>query len=121
MRKTALLAGLAAIVATIGVAAPAAARPAPPPPPFNPNLLLPGSNGAAEPSIRTNSAGESFVIGPTGLQCNAMKINHAGSVATFIGAPDHNVGGGDCDWAVGPKETATLPTFPTPTADDLAF
>ena len=45
-----------------------------------------------------------------------MKVNHAGSVATFIGAPDHNVGGGDCDWAIGPKETSTLPTFPTPTA-----
>ena len=121
MRKIALLAGLAAIVATIGVAAPAAARPAPPPPPFNPNLLLPGSTGAAEPSIRANSLGESFVIGPTGLQCNAMRVNHAGSAAKFIGAPDHNAGGGDCDWAVGPRETGALPGFPTPTADDLAF
>jgi hypothetical protein len=31
------------------------------------------------------------------------------------------VGGGDCDWAIGPKETAALPGFPAPTADDLAF
>src|SRR3979411_1933952 len=94
---------------------------APPAATFNTNLLLPGSNGAAEPSIRTNSKGESFVIGPTGSQCQAMRVNNAGSAAKFSGAPDHNAGGGDCDWAVGPKETATLPTFATPTADNLAF
>src|SRR5438270_6046784 len=91
------------------------------PPMFNPNLLLPGSASAAEPSIRTNSAGESFVIGPTGSQCNAMRVVHNGSSAKFIGAPDHNAGGGDCDWSIGPKETGTLPGFPTPTVDDLAF
>jgi hypothetical protein len=94
---------------------------APPGSTFNPNLLLPGSNGAAEPSIRTNSKGESFVIGPTGGQCFAMRVNHAGSAAKFIGAPDHNAGGGDCDWSIGPQETAALPSFPVPTADDLAF
>ncbi len=119
--RVAIAAAIAAVAASIGVAAGPTSAAAPPASTFNPNLLLPGSNGAAEPSIRTNSAGESFVIGPTGLQCNAMKVNHAGSTATFIGAPDHNVGGGDCDWAIGPKETATLPTFPAPTADDLAF
>ncbi len=120
-RWLATIAATAAVVASLSLGAAPSSAAAPPASTFNPNLRLPGSNGAAEPSIRTNSAGESFVIGPTGLQCNAMKVNHAGSVATFIGAPDHNVGGGDCDWAIGPKETATLPTFPTPTADDLAF
>ena len=119
--RVAIAAAIAAVAASIGVAAGPTSAAAPPASTFNPNLLLPGSNGAAEPSIRTNSAGESFVIGPTGLQCNAMRVNHSGSTAAFIGAPDHNVGGGDCDWATGPKETATLPTFPAPTADDLAF
>src|SRR5882762_94816 len=121
MRRSAILVGLAAIAASIGLAVMPAPAAAPPASTFNPNLLLPGSSGAAEPSIRTNSLGESFVIGPTGLQCNAMRVNHAGSTARFIGAPDHNAGGGDCDWAIGPQETATLPTFPTPTADNLAF
>ena len=110
-----LLTAFAVTVAPVGAAKPS------PPPPFNPNLLLPGSAGAAEPSIRTNSAGESFVIGPTSLQCNAMRVSHDGSTAKFIGAPDHNAGGGDCDWAVGPKETGVLPGFPAPVADDLAF
>jgi len=50
-----------------------------------------------------------------------MRVNHVGSTARFIGAPDHNAGGGDCDLAIGPKETATLPSLPTPTADNLAF
>ena len=120
MRELAIASAVAAAAASIIVVAPTAAAP-PPASTFNPNLLLPGSGGAAEPSIRTNSLGESFVIGPTGLQCNAMRVNHVGSTARFIGAPDHNAGGGDCDWAIGPKETATLPSFPTPTADNLAF
>ena len=88
---------------------------------FNPNLLLPGSSGAGEPSIRTDRFGRSFVIGPTGAQCQAMRVSHDGSSAKFLGAPDHNAGGGDCDWAIGPQETATLPTFPTPADSDLAF
>ena len=104
---------------TIGQAPVSAAKA--PAPMFNPNLLLPGSASAAEPSIRTNSSGESFVIGPTGAQCKAMRVVHNGSSAKFIGAPDHNAGGGDCDWSIGPKETSTLPGFPAPTADDLAF
>src|ERR1700724_3080669 len=72
---------------------------------FNPNLLLPGSNNAAEPSIKTDRFGRSFVIGPTGSQCKAMRVSHDGSSATFLGAPDHTLGGGDCDWAIGPQET----------------
>ena len=117
-------AGLAAGALAIAAVASGLIQLSAAPPPaatFNPNLLLPGSNGAAEPSIRTNSAGESFVIGPTGSQCVAMRVNHAGSSAKFIGAPDHNVGGGDCDWSIGPKETTTLPGFSSPTADNLAF
>jgi hypothetical protein len=115
---------LTAITVVLGAlsASPAPGLAAPPPAvTFNPNLLLPGSGGAAEPSIRTNSKGESFVIGPTGSQCQAMRVAHNGATAKFIGAPDHNAGGGDCDWAIGPKETAVLPGLPSPTADDLAF
>ncbi|HYM50549.1 MAG TPA: hypothetical protein VET65_08230 [Candidatus Limnocylindrales bacterium] len=88
---------------------------------FNPNLLLPGSSGAAEPSIKSDRLGRAFVIGPTGAQCNAMRVTHDGSSATFIGAPDHNLGGGDCDWAIGPQETATTPTFPAPTDSNIAY
>ncbi len=121
MRRLAFSVAVGAIAASIGVAVMPSAAAAPPPATFNPNLLLPGSAGAAEPSIRTNSAGSSFVIGPTGAQCQAMRVNHAGSAAKFIGAPDHNLGGGDCDWSIGPKETAALPGFSSPTADGLAF
>ena len=120
--KKAIVLAFAIVVAAFGaVSLPASAAKAPPGNTFNPNLLLPGSSGAAEPSIRTNSAGESFVIGPTGGQCQAMRVVHNGSSAKFIGAPDHNAGGGDCDWSIGPKETSSLPSFPTPSTDDVAF
>ena len=96
---------------------------APPTATFNPNLLLTGSSSAAEPSIRTDRFGQSFVIGPTGVPagCKAFRIRHDGSASTFIGFPDHTLGGGDCDWAIGPQETAALPGFGTPTDDDLAY
>ena len=119
--KKAIFACLAVVATSFAVIALPVSAAKTPATTFNPNLLLPGSSGAAEPSIRTNSAGESFVIGPTGGQCNAMRVVHNGSSAKFIGAPDHNLGGGDCDWAIGPKETSTLTGFPAPTADDLAF
>jgi len=119
--KRAVLTSCAVIVAAMGFLASPASAAKTATITFNPNLLLPGSSNAAEPSIRTNSAGESFVIGPTASQCNAMRVVHNGSSAKFIGAPDHNAGGGDCDWSVGPKETASLPGFPSPSADDLAF
>ncbi|GAC1447539.1 MAG: hypothetical protein PVSMB4_03140 [Ktedonobacterales bacterium] len=105
---------LAYVARGVAAAAPAQAT-------FNPNLLLPGSSGAAEPSIRTDKFGRSFVIGPTGSQCQAMRVSHDGSTAQYIGAPDHNVGGGDCDWALGPQETASLPTFSAATDNDLAY
>src|SRR5438067_540024 len=78
---------------------------APPTATFNPNLLLTGSSSAAEPSIRTDRFGQSFVIGPTGVPagCKAFRIRHDGSASTFIGFPDHTLGGGDCDWAIGPQ------------------
>lgn len=87
---------------------------------FNPSLLLKGSNGAAEPSIRTDQYGNSYVIGPIGVPagCKAFKVRHDGSASTFIGFPDHTAGGGDCDFAIGPKETA--PTVHA-TGNDLAF
>src|SRR5438309_2414436 len=96
---------------------------APPTATFNPSLLLAGSSSAGEPSIRTDRFGRSFVIGPTGVPagCKAFRVTHDGSASTFIGFPDHTAGGGDCDWAIGPQETATLPGFGTPTDDGLAY
>lgn len=88
---------------------------------FNPNLLLPNSDGAAEPSIRTDRFGQSFVIGPIGVPagCKAFRVNHAGSAAAYLGFPDHTAGGGDCDFAIGPQETA--PSVPAQTDDNLAY
>src|ERR1700730_1763246 len=121
-RRTSVLAAVLALLgaSSLGWAAPTSAAP-PPAATFNPNLQLPGSNGAAEPSIKSDRFGRSLVIGPTGSQCQAMRVSHDGSAATFIGAPDHNLGGGDCDWAIGPQETATTPTFPTPSDSSIAY
>ena len=96
---------------------------APPAATFNTNLLLTGSGSAAEPSIRTDKFGRSFVIAPIGVPagCKAFRVIHDGSVSSFLGFPDHTAGGGDCDWAIGPQETATLPGFGTPTDNDLAY
>jgi hypothetical protein len=87
---------------------------------FNTNLLLKGSNGAAEPSIRTDQYGNAYVIGPIGVPagCKAFKVTHDGSAAKYLGFPDHTVGGGDCDFAIGPKETA--PTA-NATGNDIAY
>ncbi|TMF80615.1 MAG: hypothetical protein E6I18_05470, partial [Chloroflexi bacterium] len=95
----------------------------PPTATFNKNLLLQGSTNAAEPSIRTDQFGQSFVIGPTGVPagCKAFRIRHDGSASTFLGFPDHTAGGGDCDWAIGPQETAALVGFGTPTDSGLAY
>lgn len=94
----------------------------PPPATFNVNLLLKGSNSAAEPSIRTDQFGQSFVIGPTGVPagCKAFRIRHDGSASTFLGFPDHGAGGGDCDWAIGPQETSPTIT-PSSTDNVLAY
>src|SRR5205809_1356783 len=89
---------------------------------INANLLLQGSTNTAEPSIRTDRFGRSFVSGPRGgpAGCKAWRVAHNGSSATYIGQPDHTAGGGDCDWAIGPQETS--PTIsPAPTDDDLAY
>jgi uncharacterized repeat protein (TIGR01451 family) len=95
----------------------------PPTATFNTNLLLAGSGSAAEPSIRTDRFGRSFVIAPIGVPagCKAFRVTHDGSASTFIGFPDHTAGGGDCDWAIGPQETAALPGFGTPSDDALAY
>src|SRR5256885_5033477 len=89
---------------------------------FNPNLLLQGSSNTAEPSIRTDRFGRSFVIGPTGVQagCKAWRVTHDGSSASYIGQPDPTAGAGDCDWAIGPPE-ASATISPAPTDDDLAY
>ncbi len=107
---------------SIAVSRPAAASP-PPTATFNPNLLLQGSSSAGEPSIRTDRFGNAFVIGPIGVPagCKAFRVTHDGSVSSFLGFPDDTAGGGDCDWALGPQETASLPGFGTPSDDALAY
>src|SRR5206468_11960095 len=94
----------------------------PPPATFNTNLLLAGSSNAAEPSIRTDRFGRSFVIAPTGVPagCKAFRVTHDGSASSFLGFPDHTAGGGDCDWAIGPQETSST-ISPPATDDDLAY
>src|SRR5438034_4004157 len=113
---TALL-GAMSIIAS----APAGAA-APPTATFNPNLLLKGSSSAAEPSLRTDRFGRSFVIAPTGVPagCKAFRVAHDGSASSFLGFPDHTAGGGDCDWAIGPQETSST-ISPPATDDDLAY
>ena len=95
----------------------------PPSATFNTNLLLSGSSGAGEPSIRTDRFGRSFVIAPIGVPagCKAFRVTHDGSASAFLGFPDHTAGGGDCDWAIGPQETAALPGFGAPSDDALAY
>src|ERR1700682_1785210 len=108
LRATVVASTAAILGAAIASAPPSSVVAAPPAAStFSQNLLLPSSSGAAEPSIRTDKLGRSFVIGPTGSQCSAMRVSHDGSSATFLGAPDHNLGGGDCDWAIGPQETGS--------------
>ncbi|MGB2952740.1 MAG: hypothetical protein WBB74_05020, partial [Gaiellaceae bacterium] len=110
------------IASALAGGAPAGASP-PPAATFNPNLLLKGSSNAAEPSIRTDQFGQSFVIGPTGVPagCKAFRVKHDGSASTFLGFPDHTAGGGDCDWGIGPQETASLPGFGPSTDSGLAY
>jgi hypothetical protein len=107
-RALARIGTLALLLTPLAVAHPAAAA-APPTPTFNPNLLIKGSSGTGEPSIRTDHAGIPFVIGPTGVGggCKAFRVAHDGSSSQFLGFPDHQAGGGDCDWAVGPHETGS--------------
>lgn len=108
IRRTSVPLAAVALLSAFAIVGPTPASASPPlAATFNPNLLLPGSNNAAEPSIKDDRFGRSFVIGPTGSQCKAMRVSHDGSSGKFIGAPDHNLGGGDCDWAIGPQETGT--------------
>src|SRR5205823_6103493 len=51
--------------------------------------------------------------------CKAFSVTHDGSSSKFLGFPDQTVGGGDCDWAIGPQETN--PLAGTTTTNDLAF
>jgi hypothetical protein len=110
-RYSAIVAAAAATAVVLSVAAersaPAAAS-ATTAATFNPSLFLRGSNGGAEPSIRTDRYGRSFVIAPIGVPagCKAFRVSHDGSTSSYLGFPDHTAGGGDCDLAVGPKETA---------------
>src|ERR1700730_11660011 len=117
---TAVMTLVAALAAT--VPPPPAASAAPPSATFNKNLLLKGGGGASEPSIRTDKLGRSFVTGPTGVGggCPSFRVSHDGSTSKFIGRPDQGVGGGDCDWAIGPRETSST-IIPTASDSDLAF
>src|SRR2546430_5222922 len=123
-RRATALAAITTLAAAVCISVPAipVAAQAPPSATFNKNLLLKGSNGAAEPSIRTDKFGRPFVTGPTGVGggCPAWRVSHDGSTAKFIGRPDQGVGGGDCDWAVGPQETSATIT-PAASDSDLAF
>ncbi len=124
VRASIALAAATALLGAMSIFAsgPAAAAP-PPAATFNPNLLLKGSGSAAEPSIRTDRFGRSFVIAPIGVPagCKAFRVSHDGSSSSFLGFPDHTAGGGDCDWAIGPQETAALPGFGTPSDNGLAY
>ena len=121
MRRSAVI-GLAVVVGValvpwtrVSAAAPADAT-------FNPSLQLAGSDNLGEPSIRTDSTGQSYVIGPAGFPtggCPAFKVNHTGNSSSYLGIPDH-VGGGDCDWALGPKETSAT-ISPAASNELLAF
>jgi len=131
LRHSAIVAALAAVFVALPMAAghpaPAAASP-PPGATFNQNLLLQGSSGAGEPSIRTDRFGQSFVIGPIGVPagCKAFRVRHDGSASTFLGFPDSTAGGGDCDWsglssgALGPQETSPA-ISPAPSDNVLAY
>ncbi|MFL5796581.1 MAG: DUF11 domain-containing protein [Actinomycetota bacterium] len=125
LRRSVTLAVISAVASSISLLAtshPAGAA-APPTATFNPNLLLAHSNNAAEPSIRTDRFGRPFVIAPTGVPagCKAFRVTHDGSASAFLGYPDGTAGGGDCDWALGPQETASLPGFGPATDNDLAY
>jgi uncharacterized repeat protein (TIGR01451 family) len=124
VRSATAFVAVAMLVVALSIAAsgPASAA-APPAATFNPSLLLPNSTSAGEPSIRTDRFGNAFVIGPIGVPagCKAFKVAHNGSSATYLGFPDHTAGGGDCDWALGPQETASLPGFGSPSDNDLAY
>src|SRR2546429_5139491 len=74
---------------------------------FNANLLLQGSSNVAEPSIRTDRFGRSFVIGPTGVPagCKAWRGIHDGSAASHFGPPDPTPRGGACAWGLRPHRT----------------
>jgi hypothetical protein len=120
LRRSTALAAVTALLSALSIAVshPAAASP-PPAATFNPNLLLKGSSSAAEPSIRTDQFGQSFVIAPIGVPagCKAFRVRHDGSASDFLGFPDHTAGGGDCDWAIGPQETS--PTIIPPSTDNV--
>src|SRR5437870_7606238 len=123
-RRPIVFATVLALIGALSIVAPMSASAAvPPTATFNPNLLLQGSSSAAEPSIRTDQFGRSFVIAPVGVPagCKAFRVTHDGSSSKFLGFPDHTAGGGDCDWAIGPQETATLPGFGAPSDNDLAY
>ncbi len=120
LRQLASLAVVTSLLSAFSIVAPSPAGAAAPPiATFNPNLLLQGSSGAAEPSIRTDRFGRSFVIAPIGVPagCKAFRVTHDGSASTFLGFPDHTAGGGDCDWAIGPQETS--PTISPPATDNV--
>src|SRR6266487_2798138 len=88
-RLIAMTAAVSLIGALSIVAPSSASAAAPPTATFNPNLLLKGSGSAAEPSIRTDRFGRSFVIAPTGVPagCKALRVTHDGSASTFLGSP----------------------------------
>src|ERR687888_1802826 len=108
---TGLIAVTATVSALLMAVSGSASAAAPPAATFNPNLLLKGSSSAAEPSIRTDRFGRSFVIAPTGVPagCKAFRVTHDGSASKFLGFPDGTAGGGGCGRGLCPPGTAGPP------------
>src|SRR5437763_15127683 len=108
-RSTALLAALAGLLVAVPLMAPTtASAAAPAPATFNTNLLLQGSDGAGDPSIRTDRFGQSFVISPTGVPacCKLFRERHDGSASDVLGFPDSTLGSGACDLSSGSPATS---------------
>ncbi len=108
MRWLVIPTALATATATALVTAPAASGD--PAPAFPPGTHLaagfPYGLVQGEPSLRVTPAGDIFVMAPasTPIGCELWRVAPDGRSATFLGAPDNGVGGGDCDLAVTPPQ-----------------
>jgi len=57
-----------------------------------------------EPTIKSDAAGNLFVMAPgsTPIGCELWRLPPGAATSTFLGAPDGGAGGGDCDIAFSP-------------------
>src|SRR5439155_14751053 len=65
----------------------------------------------AEPSIRVDSGGRTYVMAPgsTPIGCELWEVPSTLTSQTFLGAPDGGAGGGDCDLALSAKPVTGSP------------